>query len=106
MITSCAAAPTVGAIVCVAEAMPGALYVIVYVLPEKPLMPAPEKVATPLDIVAVAVPTTLAPRLTVIVTTEEESAAMLPLESIKFTRGCVVNAAPLAAPCRRCRGCR
>ena len=78
--------------------MPGALYVIVYVLPDTPLMPAPEKIATPLDIVAVAVPTMLAPRLTVIVTTEEESAAMLPLESIKFTRGCVVNAAPLAAP--------
>ena len=72
---------------------------IVYVLPETPLMPAPEKVATPLDIVAVAVPYTVAPRLTVIVTTEEESAvAVVPLESIKLTRGCVVNAAPLAAP--------
>jgi len=78
--------------------MPGALYVIVYVLFEKPLMPAPEKAATPLDIVAVAVPNTVAPRLTVIVTIVDESVKSgAPLDRSILTTGCVPKAAPLAA---------
>ena len=38
-------------------------------MPEVPLIPTSEKVATPLDAVAVAVPTTVAPLLTVMVIT-------------------------------------
>jgi len=78
--------------------MLGALYVIVYVLPEKPLMPAPEKVATPATIVLVAEPTMLAPRLTVIVTTVVLSVvSVAPVDRSILTTGCVPKAAPLAA---------
>ena len=65
----------------------------------EPLTPAPEKVATPPTIVFVAVPTMLAPRLTVIVTTVVESLVSRTLPDVSFrTTGCVVKAAPLAAP--------
>jgi hypothetical protein len=78
--------------------MPGALYVIVYVVPDTPLMPTPEKVATPDTIVFVTVPTVLAPRLTDIVTTVEESdVSVAPSDNSILTIGCVVKAAPLAA---------
>ena len=64
-----------------------------------PESPTVEKVATPLEAVAVAVPTTVAPVLTVIVTTEVLSeVTVFPPESWMATAGWVVKAAPLAAP--------
>jgi hypothetical protein len=78
--------------------MPGALYVIVYVLPDTPLMPTPEKFATPDTIVLVAVPTMLAPRLTVIVTNVVLSVVSIVWSDLSIrTTGCVVKAAPLTA---------
>ena len=62
-------------------------------------MPTVENVATPLEAVAVAVPTTEAPVPTVMVTTLLLSlVSVLPPESRIATTGWVVNAAPLAEP--------
>jgi len=61
-------------------------------------MPTVLKVATPLDAVAVAVPTTVPPLLTAIVTTALLPVTVFPPASRIATTGCVVNAAPLIAP--------
>jgi hypothetical protein len=62
-------------------------------------MPTVLNVATPLDAVSVAVPTTVPLSLTVIVTTELLSVVtVLPDVSWIATTGCVVNAAPLMEP--------
>jgi hypothetical protein len=62
-------------------------------------MPTSLKLATPLEAVAVAVPTTVPLELTVIVTTELLSVVIVfPYASWIATTGCVVNASPLAAP--------
>ena len=50
-------------------------------------MPTSEKVATPLEAVAVAVPTTKAPLLTVMVTTLLLLVTVLPPESCTATTG-------------------
>jgi hypothetical protein len=61
-------------------------------------MPAFVKVATPLDIVLVTVPTLLPPRLTVIVTIVDESVvSVAPVDRSILTTGWVPKAAPLAA---------
>lgn len=61
-------------------------------------MPSVANVATPPIAVAVAFPTTVAPLLTVIVTTSVALLTVFPVASRIATAGCVVNAAPLAAP--------
>jgi hypothetical protein len=68
-------------------------------VPAVPLIPRLLNVATPLTAVAVAVPTSVAPALTVAVTTVELSlvTTLLPT-SCNDTCGCVVNAAPDAVP--------
>ena len=63
-----------------------------------PLIPTVLKVATPLDAVAVAVPTTVPPLLTVIVTTALLPVTVLPDASCIAIKGWVEKAAPLAAP--------
>jgi len=76
------------AIDCVASLSPLALNVSVYVTPAVPEIPTPENVATPADAVAVAVPTTVPPLLTAIVTTVELSAErVLPNASRTATTG-------------------
>ena len=62
-----------------------------------PLMPTPEKFATPATALTVVVPKVVAPVLTVMVT-EAVVLTVLPKESLKMMTGCVVNAEPLAAP--------
>jgi len=61
-------------------------------------MPTVLKVATPLDAVAVAVPTTVPPLLTVIVTTALLPVTVLPDASCIVIAGWVEKAAPLTAP--------
>ena len=61
-------------------------------------MPTPVNVATPRNAVAVAVPTTVTPALTLIVTTLLLVVTVLPPASCTATTGCVVKAAPFAAP--------
>ena len=63
-----------------------------------PLMPTPEKVATPADAVTVVVPTVVPLRLTVMVTESELLVTVLPKASLMVMMGCVVNAEPLALP--------
>ena len=68
-------------------------------MPAVPLIPRLLNVATPLTAVADVVPTSVAPALTVAVTTVELSlvTTLLPT-SCNDTCGCVVNAAPDAVP--------
>ena len=77
VIAICVAAPTVGITDCVAtvRALPPyvAEYVMVYAVPAVPVIPRSSNVATPLDAVAVRVPTSVAPALTEAVTTVELS---------------------------------
>jgi hypothetical protein len=61
-------------------------------------MPTVLNVAMPLEAVAVAVPTTVPPVLTVMVTTALLPVTVLPYASCIATTGCVVNAAPLTDP--------
>ena len=62
-------------------------------------MPTDVNVATPLEAVTVAVPTTVAPLLTLIVTVDELSlVTVFPTASRIVTAGCCANAAPLADP--------
>ena len=68
-------------------------------MPAVPEIPRLVNVATPLEEVAVAVPTVLPPELTDAVTTAEEVVTTFPAESSTRTTGCVVNAAPEAVPC-------
>ena len=72
---------------------------MVYAVPEVPVIPRFVKVATPLDTVAVVVPTSDAPALTVAVMTVELSfpTTRLPT-SCNETCGWVVKAAPEAVP--------
>lgn len=96
---SCDAAPVVGTIPCVAGASVPDANVSVYAVPATPEIPAVANVAVPVDAVAVTVPTTVAPLLTVIVTTVVLSAESRALEeSLISITGCVVKALPLAAP--------
>ena len=62
------------------------------------MIPTFVNVATPLVAATVAVPTIVAPELTVIVTAAVALTTVLTPASWTFTTGCVVNAAPLAAP--------
>ena len=61
-------------------------------------MPTSEKVATPATAVTVAVPTVVAPELTVMVTEAVLVVTVLPKVSLMVIMGWVVNAEPLALP--------
>ena len=61
-------------------------------------MPTPEKVATPLTAVAVAVPTVVPLLLTVMVTEAVLLVTVLPKASLMVITGWVVNAEPLTLP--------
>jgi len=61
-------------------------------------MPTSEKVATPFVALTVAVPTVVAPLLTVIVTAAVLVVTVLPKVSLMVMMGWVVNAEPLALP--------
>ena len=61
-------------------------------------MPTPVKVATPLIALMVAVPTVVAPALTVMVTEAVLVVTVLPAASLIVMTGWVVNANPLGAP--------
>ena len=63
-----------------------------------PLMPTPEKAATPLTALMVVVPNAVAPELTVMVTEAVLLVTVLPKVSLMVMMGCVVKAEPLAAP--------
>ena len=63
-----------------------------------PLMPTPEKAATPLTALMVVVPNAVAPELTVMVTEAVLLVTVLPKASSMWMMGCVVNAEPLALP--------
>lgn len=66
-----------------------------------PLIPTPEKVATPATALIVVVPKIVAspsPPLTAMVTGAVLLVTVLPEESIMLTIGWVVNGEPLAAP--------
>ena len=61
-----------------------------------PLMPTPEKVATPADALTVAVRTVVPLPLTLMVTEAVLLVMVLPKVSLMVMMGCVVNAEPLA----------
>ena len=61
-------------------------------------MPTSEKVATPATALTVAVPTVVAPVLTVMVTEAVLLVTVLPKVSLMVIMGWVVNAEPLAEP--------
>ena len=61
-------------------------------------MPSSVKVATPATAVTVAVPTVVAPELTVMVTEAVLVVTVLPKVSLMVIMGWVVNAEPLALP--------
>ena len=61
-------------------------------------MPTSEKVATPATALTVAVPTVVAPVLTVMVTEAVLLVTVLPAASLMVMTGWVVNAEPLAEP--------
>lgn len=61
-------------------------------------MPTSEKVATPATALTVAVPTVVAPVLTVMVTAAVLVVTVLPDASLMVMTGWVVNAEPLAEP--------
>ena len=63
-----------------------------------PLMPTPEKVATPATALTVAVPTVVPLPLTDMVTAAVLLVTVLPKASLIVITGCVVNAEPLALP--------
>ena len=63
-----------------------------------PLMPTLVKVAMPLTALTVAVPTVVAPVLTVMVTEAVLVVTVLPEASLMVMTGWVVNAEPLALP--------
>ena len=91
--------PAASTIVGVAEFRPGLLNVSVYV-PAIPPSPIAENVATPpvaLE-VSFAAPITVAPALTLILMRAVLPVTRLFAASRTATTGCVVNAAPLAAP--------
>ena len=79
---------------------PDEVKVSVYAVPAVPLMPTPEKVATPLTALTVlmVVPTVVPLLLTVMVTKAVLLVMVLPKESLIVTTGWVVNAEPLALP--------
>ena len=94
------AVPKVGVMLWVAVVKEPEVKVSVYAVPAVPLMPTPEKVATPLTALIVVVPTVVAllpPPLTVMVT-EAVVLTGLPRESLMVMTGWVVNAEPLALP--------
>ena len=66
--------------------------------PEVPLMPTLVKVAMPFTALTVAVPTVVAPLLTVMVTEAVLVVTVLPEASLMVITGWVVNAKPLGAP--------
>ena len=70
----------------------------VYVAPNVPEIPTFEKLAIPLTAVTVAVPTMLAPVLTVIVTALVLPVTVFPWASRIATTGCVTKAAPVFDP--------
>ena len=98
---SALAGPSLAVIDCVADvsvpAEGAVANVRVYEVPLTPLIPAVVKVATPEDADTVAVPTTVPPALTVIVTCCVELPTLVPAASWICTTGCVVKADPLAA---------
>ena len=81
-----------------AEVRPLAAKVRVYWVPGVPRIPALVKVAIPATALTVAVPTIVPPVLTVIVTAAVLEVTVLLPASRMATTGCVVKAAPLAAP--------
>jgi len=92
------AMPKVGVMVCAAVAKEPEVKVRVYAVPAAPLIPTPEKVATPLTAATVVRPKVVAPVLTVMVTEAALLVTVLPKESLMVMMGCVVNAEPLGAP--------
>ena len=92
------ARPKVGVMVCAAVAKDPEVKVSVYAVPAVPLMPTPEKVATPLEALTVAVPTVVPLPLTVMVTKAVLLVTVLPNASLMVIMGWVVNAEPLAKP--------
>jgi hypothetical protein len=66
-------------------------------LPMRPVIVKPEKVATPLVMVAVAFVSVPVPVDTVAVTVPVALFTKFPLTSSTFTTGCVASAAPLVA---------
>ena len=94
------ARPKVGVMLWVAVVKEPEVKVSVYAVPAVPLMPTPEKVATPLTALTVlmVVPTVVPLPLTVMVTKAVLLVMVLPKESLIVTTGWVVNAEPLALP--------
>ena len=97
------AIPKAGIMVWVAEAKLVEAKVSVYVIPAVPLMPTPEKVATPATALTVLmvvpiVEASPSPPLTVMVTEAVLLVTVLPKESLMVMIGWVVNAEPLGAP--------
>ena len=94
------AMPKVGVMVCAAVAKDPEVKVSVYAVPAVPLMPTPEKVATPLTALTVlmVVPTVVPLPLTVMVTKAVLLVTVLPKVSLMVIMGWVVNAEPLALP--------
>lgn len=93
------AAPADGTMPCVAGTSEPDANVSVYVAPASPEIPTVLNVAIPLFTADADAPTIAPPELTVIVTVDTLSDVIrVPAESVTSTAGCVVNAAPLAAP--------
>ena len=92
------AAPTVGVMLWVAVVTLPEVKVSVYAVPAVPLMPTPEKVATPATALTVVVPTVVPFPLTVMVTAAVLLVTMLPAASLSVTTGWVVKAEPLTLP--------
>ena len=87
-----------GVMLWVALVNPDEAKVSVLEVPEVPLMPTSVKVAMPLTALTVAVPTVVAPVLTVMVTEAVLVVTVLPEASLIVMTGWVVNANPLGAP--------
>jgi len=87
-----------GVMLWVALVNPDEAKVSVYEVPAVPLMPTLVKVAMPLTALTVAVPTVVAPLLTVMVTEAVLVVTVLPAASLMVMTGWVVNAKPLGAP--------
>ena len=91
------AAPS-GVMVWVADVTPDEVKVSVYAVPAVPLMPTPEKVATPATALTVVAPSVVPLPLTVMVTEAVLLVTVPPKASLRVTTGWVVKAEPLAAP--------
>ena len=92
------ARPKVGVMVWVAVAKEPEVKVRVYENPAVPLMPTPEKVATPFVAVTMAVPTVVPLLLTDMFTEAVLLVTVLPKASLMVMMGWVVKAKPLALP--------